>query len=113
MSKFYRFFKFNNDNTEITVEGASLNLGSSGVTITAGGQTVTAGDVKVVGGDLFAGNKVYIGGTTTAKPFIEVVDAIPTTASPCGSLAIDKTGGTVYIQTGTATNTWKTFATPY
>lgn len=113
MSKFYRFFKFNNDNTEITLEGASLNLGSSGVTITAGGQTVTAGDVKVVGGDLFAGNKVYIGGTTTAKPFIEVVDAIPTTASPCGSLAIDKTGGTVYIQTGTATNTWKTFATPY
>jgi hypothetical protein len=113
VSKFYRFFKFNNDNTEITLEGASLNLGSSGVTITAGGQTVTAGDVKVVGGDLFAGNKVYIGGTTTAKPFIEVVDAIPTTASPRGSLAIDKTGGTVYIQTGTATNTWKTFATPY
>jgi hypothetical protein len=127
VSKFYRFFKFNNDNTEITLEGASINLGSSGVTIaaggqtitaggqtiTAGGQTVTAGDVKVVGGDLFAGNKVYIGGTTTAKPFIEVVDAIPTTASPCGSLAIDKTGGTVYIQTGTATNTWKTFATPY
>lgn len=125
MSKFYRFFKFNNDNTEITVEGASLNLGSSGVTITAGGQTitaggqtitaggqtVTAGDVKVVGGNLFAGTKFFVGGVTTAAPALFTGTVAPTTYYGLGSIYIDTQTASLYVQT--ATNAWKQFATPF
>lgn len=132
MSKFYRFFKFNNDNTEITLEGASLNLGSSGVTIaaggqtitaggqtitaggqtiTAGGQTVTAGDVKVVGGNLFAGTKFFVGGVTTAAPALFTGTVAPTTYYGLGSIYIDTQTASLYVQT--ATNAWKQFATPF
>lgn len=118
MSKFYRFFKFNNDNTEITLEGASLNLGSSGVTIaaggqtiTAGGQTVTAGDVKVVGGNLFAGQKIFVGGTTSTAPALFTGTVAPTTYYGKGSIYIDTQTASLYVQT--ATNAWKQFATPF
>lgn len=132
MSKFYRFFKFNNDNTEITLEGASINLGSSGVTIadggqtitaggqtitaggqtiTAGGQTVTAGDVKVVGGNLFAGTKFFVGGVTTAAPALFTGTVAPTTYYGLGSIYIDTQTASLYVQT--ATNAWKQFATPF
>lgn len=111
MSKFYRFFKFNNDNTEITLEGASLNLGSSGVTITAGGQTVTAGDVKLVGGTLYAGQKIFVGGTTSTAPALFTGTVAPTTYYGLGSIYIDTETASLYVQT--ATNAWKQFATPF
>lgn len=132
MSKFYRFFKFNNDNTEITVEGASLNLGSSGVTIaaggqtitaggqtitaggqtiTAGGQTVTAGDVKLVNGTLYAGQKIFVGGTTSTAPALFTGTVAPTTYYGLGSIYIDTQTASLYVQT--ATNAWKQFATPF
>ena len=111
MSKFYRFFKFNNDNTEITLEGASLNLGSSGVTITAGGQTVTAGDVKLVNGTLYAGQKIFVGATTNTGTALFTGTVAPTTYYGLGSIYIDTQTASLYVQT--ATNAWKQFATPF
>lgn len=124
MSKFYRFFKFDNDNTMITLEGATLafsqgitittggqTITAGGQTITAGGQTVTAGDVKVVGGQFFAGNKVYIGGTTTSAPCLMTGTVAPAAYGALGSIYIDTQTASLYVQT--ATNAWKQFATPF
>lgn len=110
MSKFYRFFKWDNDNTQVTLEGATL-VAAKGITITAGGQTVTAGDVKVVGGQLFAGNKVYIGGTTTSAPCLMTGTVAPAVYGALGSIYIDTETASLYVQT--ATNAWKQFATPF
>lgn len=104
MSKFYRFFKFNNDNTEITLEGASINLGSSGVTIAAGGQTITAGDVKLVNGTLYAGQKIFVGATTNTGTALFTGTVAPTSYFGKGSLYIDTASASVYIQT--AADAW-------
>jgi len=69
VSKFYRYLKFDNDNSTIRFVGLDATI-DNGVTITSGGQTITAG-----------------GQTVTA--------------------------GVWYVQTGTATTTWKQFATPF
>lgn len=119
MSKFYRYLKFDNDNSTIRFVGldATIDNGvtitSGGQTITAGGQTVTAGDVKVVAGGIYAGTTISLGGITAAAPLICVVSSAPTVAHPKGSLACDSTAGVWYVQTGTATTTWKQFATPF
>jgi len=111
VSKFYRFFKFNNDNTQITLEGASLDLGTGGVTISSGGQTITAGDQKVVAGNIFGGQKIYVGGVTTAAPCIMTGTAAPAAYGALGSIYIDTQTASLYVQT--ATNAWKQFATPF
>jgi len=110
VSKFYRFFKFNNDNTAVTLEGCTFTTDSA-VTITSGGQTVTAGDVKVVGGQLFAGQKLYVGGVTTAAPCIRTGTGAPGTYGAIGSIYIETQTASLYVQT--ATNAWKQFATPF
>lgn len=110
MSKFYRYLKFDTDNSTIRFVGLDATI-DNGVTITSGGQTVTAGDVKVVGGQLFAGNKVYVGGVTTAAPCIMTGTAAPAAYGALGSIYIDTQTASLYVQT--ATNVWKQFATPF
>ena len=138
MSKFYRYFKFDADNStvrfkdlDLTVDngititsgGLTLTAGgqtitaggqtitAGGQTITAGGQTVTAGDVKVVGGQFFAGNKIYLGGTTTAAVSLQTGTVAPAAYGAIGSLYINTVTASMYIQT--ATNAWSQFATPF
>lgn len=117
MSKFYRYLKFDTDNSTIRFVGldATIDNGvtitSGGQTITAGGQTVTSGDVKVVGGQLFAGNKVYVGGVTTSAPCLMTGTVAPAAYGALGSIYIDTQTASLYVQT--ATNAWKQFATPF
>lgn len=117
MSKFYRFFKFNNDNTAVTLEGctfttdSAVTISSGGQTITAGGQTITAGDQKVVGGNIFGGQKIYVGGVTTAAPCLMTGTVAPAVYGALGSIYIDTQNASLYVQT--ATDAWKQFATPF
>lgn len=120
----YKFLKFDADLSTIrfvgldatidnglTITSGGQTITAGGQTITAGGQTVTAGDVKVVGGQFFAGNKVYIGGTTTSAPCLMTGTVAPSSYGALGSIYINTQTASLYVQT--ATNAWKQFATPF
>ena len=106
----YKFLKFDADLSTIRFVGLDATI-DNGLTITSGGQTVTAGDVKVVGGQFFAGNKVYIGGTTTSAPCLMTGTVAPSSYGALGSIYINTETASLYVQT--ATNAWKQFATPF
>ena len=110
MSKFYRYLKFDNDNSTIRFVGLDATI-DNGVTITSGGQTITAGDQKVVGGNIFGGQKIYVGGVTTAAPCLMTGTVAPAAYGALGSIYIDTQTASLYVQT--ATNAWKQFATPF
>lgn len=120
----YKFLKFDADLSTIrfvgldatidnglTITSGGQTITAGGQTITAGGQTVTAGDVKVVGGQFFAGNKIYVGGTTTSAPCLMTGTVAPAAYGALGSIYIDTQTASLYVQT--ATNAWKQFATPF
>lgn len=110
MSKFYRYLKFDTDNSTIRFVGLDATI-DNGVTITSGGQTITAGDQKVVGGNIFGGQKIYVGGVTTAAPCLMTGTVAPAAYGALGSIYIDTVTASLYVQT--ATNAWKQFATPF
>ena len=110
MSKFYRYLKFDTDNSTIRFVGLDATI-DNGVTITSGGQTITAGDQKVVGGNIFGGQKIYVGGVTTAAPCLMTGTVAPAAYGALGSIYIDTQTASLYVQT--ATNAWKQFATPF
>lgn len=110
MSKFYRYLKFDSDNSTIRFVGLDATI-DNGVTITSGGQTITAGDQKVVGGNIFGGQKIYVGGVTTAAPCLMTGTVAPAAYGALGSIYIDTQTASLYVQT--ATNAWKQFATPF
>lgn len=124
MSKLYRYLKFDNDNSTIrfvgldatidngvTITSGGQTITAGGQTITAGGQTITAGDQKVVGGNIFGGQKIYVGGVTTAAPCLMTGTVAPAVYGALGSIYIDTQTASLYVQT--ATNAWKQFATPF
>ena len=88
MSKFYRYLKFDTDNSTIRFVGLDATI-DNGVTITSGGQTITAGDQKVVGGNIFGGQKIYVGGVTTAAPCLMTGTVAPAAYGALGSIYID------------------------
>jgi len=110
VSKFYRYLKFDSDNSTIRFVGLDATI-DNGVTITSGGQTITAGDQKVVGGNIFGGQKIYVGGVTTAAPCLMTGTVAPAAYGALGSIYIDTQTASLYVQT--ATNAWKQFATPF
>lgn len=124
MSKLYRYLKFDTDNSTIrfvgldatidngvTITSGGQTITAGGQTITAGGQTITAGDQKVVGGNIFGGQKIYVGGVTTAAPCLMTGTVAPAVYGALGSIYIDTQTASLYVQT--ATNAWKQFATPF
>jgi len=94
-----------------TIVAGGQTITAGGQTITAGGQTVTSGDVKLVNGTIYAGQKIFVGATTSSGPCLMTGTVAPSTYFGLGSIYIDTVTASLYVQT--ATNAWKQFATPF